>query len=176
MPFLPKNYQAPKIESNYFKFQDGVNRIRILSDAIVGWEYWVKDGDKNKPIRVKEELHEIPEEAVPDKFGNYIRHFWAFVVWNYGENKLQVMEITQKSIQDAIMNYEMDADWGDVKQYDFKITRTKENDKVKYVTSPAPKTELSMEIATAYAARQINLEILFDGGNPFEDDTSDIKI
>ena len=168
---LPKDYQAPKSESKYLnKFEDGTTRIRVLSDFIIGWSYWVPNPDKpgsNKPVRVKEELMEVPAQALPDKYGHYVRHFWCGVIWNYKESKIQIMEITQKSIQDPIYNYEMDEDWGDVKSYDLKITRTKENDKVKYEVTPAPKTELSMDIANAFAEKNINLNALYDGKDPF---------
>ena len=40
--FLPSGY---KEVSNYMKFVDGENRFRILSPAIVGWEYWNEDVD-----------------------------------------------------------------------------------------------------------------------------------
>jgi hypothetical protein len=34
--FLPKDYQAPEVQSNYMTLEEGVNSFRVLSPAIVG--------------------------------------------------------------------------------------------------------------------------------------------
>lgn len=172
MSFLPTNYQAvPKSGGNYLKLQEGTNRIRILTDAITGWLYWVPNPDKpgtNKPVRIKEMPEVVPAEAVADKFGGFIKHFWAFGVYNYQDDAVQIMEITQATIQDAIFAIHSDEDWGDPKQYDIKIVKSKEGDKIKYHVSPAPKSELSLKIANAFAEKPINLEALYDGADPFD--------
>ena len=49
--FLPENYKSP--EGNYMKLQDGENTFRVLSSAIVGWEYWNRD---NKPVRSEKDF------------------------------------------------------------------------------------------------------------------------
>lgn len=158
------------------KIKDGVNRIRILSEAITGYEYWTDTNGERKPVRLEEAPEEVPTDATQDKFGNYIKHFWAFAVWNYEENKVQILELTQATIQDAIFSLHMDEDWGDPRHYDIKINRIKEGDRVKYTVSPSPKTDLSLEAANAITANPVNLRALYKGENPFSDhvDTEEI--
>lgn len=163
---------------NYLnKFEEGTTRIRILSDPIIGSLYWVLgEGGKNSPRRLKEsteELEAVPAEALPDKYGNYIKNFWAFAVYNYQEKKVQIMEIVQTTIQDQLYTLNEDPDWGDLKQYDIKINKI-EGDRIKYEVLPAPKTELSMEVANAYAETTPNLEALYEGEDPF-DNTNQVK-
>ena len=93
--FLPIGYEEPKTTGNYFRFQDGINRFRVLSSAIVGFEYF---NESNKPVRSKE-----PFETTSDiKKNGKVKFFWAFSVYNYLESKVQIMEITQKTIQKDI--------------------------------------------------------------------------
>src|SRR4051794_7544391 len=96
--FLPENYERPAASGgNYAKLEEGPNKFRILSNAVVGWLYWNTD---NKPVRLTHRPDVLPddiryENGKPDK----VKHFWAFVVWNYKESRIQIIEITQVSIQ-----------------------------------------------------------------------------
>lgn len=160
--FLPKDYKAPSSEGSYFKFKQGENRFRILSSAIVGFEHWTKD---NKPVRTREALKERPENAKVDDNGNFQKHFWAFVVYNYDAGKPQIMEITQKTIQGGIGALSDNAKWGDVKGYDIVVTRSGEGLETEYSVLPEPKSE-----APKVDVSQINLQALFDGKDPFSSD------
>ena len=174
--FLPTNYEAPKSTSGYMKLQDGLNKLRVLSSAIVGYEYWNTD---NKPVRSKE-YPSNPTDIRVEKDGSKskIKHFWAFCVWNYKADKdkdgndvgmVQILEITQKTIQNGIMSLVNDEDYGDPKQYDLKITRSGEGLETSYSVMPSPAKELSMEVATAFAEKKVNLEALYASGDPFAD-------
>ena len=176
MTFLPTKTKRPERGSgNYMSFMDGENRIRIVTDAATGWIYWVKgDGDKNKPVRVKEMPEEVPAEAIEDKYGNFVKEFYVFGVWNYQEKKVQILEVTQISIQERIYDLHSDEDWGDPKQYDIKINRIKKGERVEYSVSPVPHKDLSMEIADAVAEKPINLQALYSGKDPFEITDEDV--
>ncbi len=159
MDFLPKNYEAPKSEGNYFKFKKGENTFRILSPAVVGWEYWTTD---NKPVRALEAWEEVPADAKRGENGRFQKHFWAFIVWNYEAQKAQIMEITQTTIQNAIGAYVDNRKWGDPTKYDLVITATGDGMEREYTTiaephSEAPKADIS----------QINLSALLAGEDPF---------
>jgi hypothetical protein len=166
MNFLPQGYEPTKPTGNYTKFQNGDTKIRIMSSAIVGFEYWNNEG---KPVRSKEFPKTLPEDIRYDDQNQpeKIKEFWAFVVWNYNENRIQVCEITQAQIKEGILNYSNDEDWGDPKQYDLKINRTGEKLTTKYQVKGSPKTEVPMEAANAFAATSVNLEALFTGDDPF---------
>src|SRR3989344_733949 len=113
MNFLEKDYKMP-VNSNYYKFKEGKNKFRVLSDAITGWEYWTTE---NKPVRSEEPFEEMPEDIKKDKEGkSRINHFWAFIVYSYENKRVQILELTQKSIMNAIKSYLDEPDWGDVKE------------------------------------------------------------
>ena len=151
------------------KLQDGDNKIRIVTDAIVGWEYWKEDNGDRKPVRVKEMPEEVPAEATEDKYGNFIKEFYAFGVYNYNEKKVQILQITQVSIQERLFDLDSNEDWGDLKGYDITITRNNEGGRVKYEVTPLPPKELSMEVANAVAEKPMNLNALYEGKDPFSE-------
>lgn len=167
--FLPKGYKQPDT-SNYLRLKDGQNTIRILSSAIVGYEYWTNE---NKPARSK-----MPFKSTPDirleKDGNpsKIKHFWAFVVWNYESEKIQVAEITQSTIQSGIKVLVDNKKWGVPKGldngYDITITRSGEGFDTEYVVMPNPHTKLEISEDNKEILQKINLEALYEGINPFE--------
>lgn len=132
--FLPKDYEVPST-SRYMKLEEGDNMFRILGSAITGTEYWKTVAEARKPIRLK------PGEVVPvgeleenPKTGEIEmpKHFWAFPVFNYGDKMVQILEITQKTIQKAIKGLIDNPKWGDPKGYDITVGRSLENGKTTY--------------------------------------------
>ena len=167
--FLPEGYERPKSSGKYMRLEEGENKFRVLSPTIVGWEYWKREDDNPIPYRVKK------EEDVPKKYINTsnwrekARFFWAFVVWNYEAQCVQILEITQKTIQNAIEDLSDNEKWGNPMDYDITITREEEN-RTKYSVLPDPKEEVSEEIVKALDASTIKLEALFENKDPFEVD------
>jgi len=161
--FPSEDYKIP-VTSNYMKFgAPGEYTFRVLSSAIVGWMYFNTD---NKPVRLRENVSEIPDDMKHD--GN-IKHFWAFVVWNYEESKVQILEITQKSLMTPIQALTKKSNWGNPKGYDITVIRkgTTIND-TEYSVMPNPHSDVTDEINNAYASTYVNLEALFDGEDPFK--------
>lgn len=164
MSFLPDKYEIPSASTGYMKFKQGENKFRILSNAIVGWESWVVDEEGNrKPLRWR-----MGEKVPAEKIGDNPKHFWAFVVWNYNEEKVQILEITQKGIMRAIKALTADEDWGDPRNYDIVVIRTGEGMETEYQVKPKPKSKLDEGILRFYKDLTINLEALFEGKDPFE--------
>jgi len=164
--FLPENYKLPET-SGYMRLKDGENTFRVLSSAIIGFEYW---NENNKPIRSRKSPDHIPADIRLDKDGNptKIKHFWAFVVWNYESKLIQILEITQSTIQSAIKALVDNKKWGTPKNYDITITRTGEGFDTEYNVMPNPHSDIDSEIQTVYEAKVVNLDKLFDNGNPYE--------
>lgn len=156
MEFLPKNYEAPKTEGNYYKFKKGANAFRILSPAIYGYEYWNRD---NKPVRSREPWEDRPEDM---KDGGTVKYFMAFVVWNYEVRKAQILEITQKTIREAIENLYENKKWGDPSKYDIVVEAKGDGLEREYTVLPEPHSE-----APNANIEKINLEALFSGADPF---------
>jgi|ERR1700733_6870418 len=168
--FPTSDYKVPT-SSNYMKFMEGENTFRVLSSAIVGYEYW---NTNQKPVRSKEEFEGIPDdikmvknergESVPSP----ISHFWAFVVWNYNDKRIQILEVKQKGIMQTMQTYIKNPKWGSPKEYDFIVNRVGSGFDSTYSVAVNPKAPLEKSIEEMYAARSINLNALYEDKDPFK--------
>lgn len=158
--FLPPEAQEPKSKSNYtMPLDEGQHRLRVLSSAVVGYEEWQTDGEKKISIRYK-----VGEEPPFGKDGKEPKYFWAFVVWNYEQERVQIMSVTQKTIRTAIQALVDNEAWGDPKEYDIVITRTgKDLNNTEYAVVANPHTEVP-----AIENKDIDLDIWFKGEDPFK--------
>lgn len=182
--FLPPDEKEQSV-SRYMSFEDGENKFRILGSAITGMEYWVTVDGKRMPKRVKvgvnvpiSELEENPKTGELDM----PKYFWAFPVFNYADSKVQILEIKQKTIRQAIKSLIDNPKWGDPKKYDLTVTRVTEKGKTSYPSvTPDPKEDVDADILKEYKAMTINLDALYDGKDPFVSqeehiDPSEVKI
>lgn len=157
--FLPSDYTIPP-SSRYTKFKNGTTKIRILSNCITGWEYFNID---NKAVRSKEKFKSVTDMQEDWK----IKHFWAFIVYNYETKQIEITQINQVNIRAYIHNLCLDPDYWDPKGYDIKITRSWDGMDTKYSVVPWPVTPLWKEIASLYEADDINLNALYEWKDPF---------
>lgn len=158
--FLPPNYEAPEPETNYLKLKDETTTFRILSSAVVGWMYW---NTENKPVRSRTAFEETPKDIrYKDGKPERIKHFWAFVVYDYKTKKAKIMELTQSTIKDPIEALVRNAKWGKPTGYDITITRKGEGLDTEYSVIPEPHSESPM-----LNVPPIDLQVLFEGGDPF---------
>lgn len=160
MGFFPEGYSVPESNGNYFKFEQNANRFRIMSAPTIGWVYWTVD---KKPIRSRE-YPENMKDARPD---GKVKHFWALVVWNYKVKKLQILELTQATIQRNIEELVLNEDYGDPTGYDITITKKGEGLDTEYTLVPHPPKGRPIEAVTAFRKVSINLEALYSGADPF---------
>jgi len=160
--FLPEAYQAPRTGGQYMKIQKGENKIRILSKPILGWEDWTID---KKPVRF--EYDKKPQAPIASD--KPIKHFWAMIVWNYAEEKIQILQITQSGIRKGIESLCNDSDWGVPYFYDIKIIKTGGEDpkSIKYQVNPLPHKPIAPHIEQAFKDSPCYLEALFANEDPF---------
>lgn len=159
--FLPEGYTVPKSDSSYVKLQQGDNKFRILSKPIVGWVDW-KD---KKPFRFTiDKKPTVPFSPTQD-----IKHFWAFVVWDYTTKKISIFELTIKGIQNRLAELQANADWGAPFNYDVTINKVGSTmGDTKYVLTPSPPKPVHEMIADLYKKTPINLQALFEDKDPFD--------
>ncbi len=167
MAFFDKGYEVPNPESGYLKLEIGANRFRILSKPIIGYEFWT-EGDEGgrKPVRRK-----MDEVISPDELeeGERPKHFWAMIVWNYEIEMVQILQLTQATIQRAIKAYVDNTKWGDPFGYDITITRKGEGLETSYQVTVDPKEKLEKVIKEQMVVvEKINLDALYSGDDPFE--------
>lgn len=164
--FLPQGYEIPKGNSDYMKLKAGPNKFRILSAPILGFEYWTTE---RKPVRARELWRIIPVDAdISGANGWSPKHFWAMVVWNFEDKAIQILELTQKSIQQVLQEYIHNEDWGDPRDYNITITRKGEKLDTEYNVMASPKSAVPADLKRIYEEKNINLEALYEGGNPFD--------
>lgn len=163
MSFLPDNYKLPTTD-NYMKLQKGANKFRVLDSAIIGYEWWedTPEGGR-KPHRAKTFQEAVSKGIDP------LKHFWAFPVWNYSADRVQILQLTQKSIMQAITSLVENEEWGDPKNYDINVHKEGEMLTTEYTVTPSPHKEINPEIVKAYNEMSINLTALFTGDDPFAD-------
>lgn len=159
--FLPTGYELPKPDSQFFTLQDGDNRLRILSPAVVGWEAWF-DG---VPKRAEGQENPFDPELVDfdEKYQKpNMSHFWAFIIWNADEKKIQLWQVTQRSILTGLWTLIQQEEWGDPRGYGIIVTKTVNKKKTEYKVNGVPHKPLSEEIKKALAASNVRLEKLFE--------------
>lgn len=159
--FLPEDYELPKGDGSQFMKLDeeGQYRIRIMTPAKIGWEWWDKSTEKAKVFRVRNEA-EVPEavKKVKDK-RNRAKEFWGFIVYNYNAEAFQLLTITQATIKKALMGLLDDADFGkDITSYDVKVTRDDSSGRTVYSVQAAPPKPLTDELKELYKDFDLDLE------------------
>lgn len=164
--FLPEGYSVPKQGGNYFKFKDGANKFRVLASPIIGYMYWNKE---NKPVRMRKQPSGLPLDIRENEDGTFdrIKHFWAVPVWNYAESAVQILEITQATIQAAITDLVSSEEWGNPREFDITVNRKGEKLNTEYTVQPSPHKPLDEKIKTEFEGKKLNLDALFEGGDPF---------
>jgi len=169
--FLPPDYKPPTNEGKYLKFKEPETRFRFLDSPIRGWLGW-KD---KKPVR-KPNLGDFTEKDVDGGDLSKVRHFWAAPVWGYALKRVQVLEITQATIQRTIWNLARDPDWGSPLGYDIVVTSSAPGSKeTEYTVLPRPQRPAGVTVDDAWAeARMQGFDIarLWTGGDPFNDAAS----
>lgn len=160
MSFLPKDYKSPTTNNHYMKIQEGENKFRILSKPIMGWEDWTLD---KKPVRYA--LDKKPSKPLVDN--KPIKHFWAFIVWNYNEEQIQILSITQATIRSCLESLCKDEDWGEPFHYDLKIIKKGEGTNTEYMINPLPKKPIHEYIIECFNAKPCNLDAIFTNEDPF---------
>jgi hypothetical protein len=172
--FKPNNYEQAMV-GQYTKFSEGQNRFRFLTEPITGYVYWVNKegsivpknsmaGEGGKPVRAPD-FTDFPLNA-----RSAMKGFAAAVVWNYDAQKIQILEIKQVVIMNALEALASSKSWGDITSFDVIITKTKtgpEARDVEYSVMPEPKSELDETIMQAYEQTPVNLEALYSGDDPF---------
>src|SRR5579884_1820488 len=173
------DYTIPST-SSYMEFKQGDNRFRILGlfaevTAVKGVEYCTEEDFQGVPHRIK------PNETIPPhkpRMGKYgvdkPKFFWAFPVWNYQENKIQILEIRQVSILETIKKVIDNPKWGDPRDYDFIVTRQEEGGKTVYTVTNNPKEKLDTTIIDLYITTKIDMQAWMDGDDPFAANAEEI--
>jgi len=131
---MPEDAQAvPQTNSDFMKLEIGENKFRVLSTPIVGYETWVEEDGKKKPIRSWTKLAKEPSNISVWEYGTqFNKYFRAFIVWDYTSNGMKLLQLDKKGILTDIENY-FGMEWKeDPRQYDMIIKKTGKGTETKY--------------------------------------------
>lgn len=159
---LPTDYSVPQAAGNYTKLSTGTTKLRVLSAPILWRLDWKDEDGKRKPLRYP--MDKKPT-TVYDKNG--IKHFWAFKVYNYDTDKIQIREVSQKSIMNQIKTLLSDEDYRDIYSYDLKVAKEWEKMETKYSILPGKASPLAEEIKQQMFDTPVDLNKLYSWEDPF---------
>lgn len=155
LPTYTKNLKKTKPYLKLTELPAGDYKLRIVMPAIGGWITWKDD----KPTRYRDQ----------DKPKGNPDWFLAFYVWDYQQEGLYIMQVSQVGIRDPLLGLEADPDWGDTMEYDIKLSKKTTGGKSSYSVTPYPKKPLSQQIQNALDSVPVCLEALYDGKDPWTD-------
>lgn len=171
MSWLPKNYKAPSVTSEFLnpsKIQEGESiRMRVLGDfenpktAIMGWSCWERTGQKNICHRV--EYDDEARAELEAKGFDDLKHFWALLVYNHELRRPQVFEFTQATIREALIAMFEDDEFGPPQRHDIKVKKTGKGTNTKYSIVSVGPSELSEEIKKQIHSSKCNVANLLTG-------------
>jgi len=116
------------------------------------------------------------EEEVPAEVRNatdsrqQAKHFWAFTVYNYTTQTIQVLELKQQTIMKPIEAYADNPKWGNPQDYDLVVEKVKTGPRdrdVEYTVIPEPPSKLDEGIAELAKSIPVRLDALYEGEDPF---------
>jgi len=160
-------------------------RITFLGeDSLAGFEAWVssRDGSKRIPLRFGQDpTRSDLEERAADEGGvvdaeTVAKPFYAFAVFNYDAEAVQVFQFSQQSLAgpiiDALSDEEVEAE---PHLYDFVMSATGTGREKRYSVLPVPgrrrKADADKTVAAAWEAvleKGFDLSVLLSGGDPFK--------
>lgn len=167
MTRLPPEYERPKWPQKYASLEQWDNRFRVLSEPITGWVYF---NHENKPVRVRTQDEIILGDIGVGKYGKQDpAHFRTFVVWDYQNECINILELSKKSILDKFEWVLRDSDFSDPTEYDIIIEKDGEGRDTRYEFRTGKHTPVSSDIAELKKETYIDLEKLFEYlGDPYE--------
>lgn len=180
---VAKDAKSEDRYANPSKFPEGKEqRFRVFGVGLTGYEGWVvNEGGKKKPIRwaVKPDDDQLPANMARDeKTGDIqeIKRFLCALVWDYGKEAFAILNVTQKSIMKSMMALMADElDFGDIRNYDIKITKTGVGTESRYSTTGAQIRPAPQVACEAYEDPEFfcDLSLLMHNLDPFDPEAKD---
>nr|WKN38687.1 hypothetical protein K4G66_08225 [Tunicatimonas sp. TK19036] len=177
--FFDKGHEIPDKRSQFMKLEPGKNRFRFIGHPVSGFLFFGKvsreDGSETvKPYRRRESEGEFSLEEMINRNARLNKggemeaqkYFVLSLVYNYQKEKLQVLEITQKSILKALKSYVDSEEYGHPAGYDITLEKRGENLNTEYTLIVSPPKPLSETIVQQMGELSCDLEKIFEGEYP----------
>jgi hypothetical protein len=158
--FFPTDYTpaAGGGDQPFVKIKDE-SRLRVLQPPFIYFQGWKEVDGKPKPVRSLtpfpsgETWKEAPKQVV------------GLFVWDYNEDRVGFWEVPQAGIQRELYNLSKDADFGDPRQYDIKVSKTGSGKETKYSLRPMPPKAVPSIVQAAWeeVMPKIDMQGYIDG-------------
>lgn len=111
LKFGDVNGEAKKSNVDYFKFEDGKNRFRIVGDVLPRYVYWKKSPDGNKNLSVECLAFDRDQEKFTNIEKDWFQHYfpsdkcsWSYLVQviDLDDGKLKVLGLKKKLFQQIL--------------------------------------------------------------------------
>jgi hypothetical protein len=157
------------------------HRFRVFGAGLTGYEGWItNEAGKKKPVRypVRPELDELPANIAKNQDGTIQepKRFLSALVWDYEHKKFGILQVTQRSILSDLSGLMADEeDFGDIHNYDIKITRTGSGLDTRYDTKGAQIKPPPADATAAYEDPEFfcDLALLMDNLDPWDPKAKD---
>jgi hypothetical protein len=88
-------------------------------------------------------------------------------------SQIQILELTQASIQGPIEDLVVTPEWGNPTEYDITISKKGQKLDTEYSVQPSPHKPVAEDVATLFKATHVDLPALFDGKDPLPSEPKD---
>lgn len=130
-------------------------KIRPLSTAITGWEYW--EETKPKRFRPKEKPRAAKE----------LREFAALLIWNYELQRVQIWSFHQMTIKNSLRK--LIETYGNPMNFDVLITKMGTDKETRYYLKAIPGTKCPKEAQELLEMQPLELELIYEGKDPWKE-------
>jgi hypothetical protein len=161
------------------RFESGKNRVRFIGNPVSGFVFFGKVERENgtettKPYRRRESEGEFSLEEMINRNARMKKdgemegqkYFVMGLVYNYQKEKLQVLEVTQKSILKALKSYVDSEEYGHPSGYDLTIEKSGEGLNTEYTVVVSPPKPLLSEVEDLVGEMSCDLQKVFAGEYP----------
>jgi hypothetical protein len=166
---LPTDVTGGVGGGDYFKPALGQNKILIVGDAVIGYEYWTAE---EKPVRSKTKFDEPldnpkvsqvknPKTGETESKIDGQKFFWAMPVYDFKDETFKLWQVMQKGVKESLASYQKNPEWGNpVGNYTLSIDRSGEGFTTKYnvVANPVKDKKALDAIMAKYATNTIDVD------------------
>ena len=196
MPFISEKNRSAAIggTSSYLnpaKIPAGtqVRFALLIEQPLEFFECWGEDENK-KPMPFRFVEDPSPADIALEMGDNYTRRMdregkgpekvkfaMAVPVYNYDNESVEILSLTQKTLQQELDDISQMDDYQDLTAWDFVLGRTGAKLETKYTLRPVPRKKASnamLETEWAKALKQgFDITRMLEGGNPFSGPAAD---
>lgn len=136
---FPQGFEL-KSTGGYLKFDSPETRFRIVTPILPHWRYFNKSNQVNRSLGA---YNGVPGDVKVSDKGKREKPSIVFLCGVIHEGELKTLEVSQRTIQSAIINLAQDPDWGMPDKYDIKVLKKGAGINTEYNVQPGKPCDLT---------------------------------